>query len=161
MPELQPNVKAISVGQRHSFAVESDGSLWAWGQNTNGQLGDGTVPDNPIVDQGKAKAVKVPDVMFDLNGGAATTATPMPEATAPTVISPSTTIPPANASIPSPAQQPTSTIIATHIVSPTATVDDGDVLSVFGNSLFYIIVAVLCVIIVVGGAVYLFLRKRD
>jgi len=34
-------VKAISSGQ-HTVAIMTDGSLWAWGRNSNGQLGDGT-----------------------------------------------------------------------------------------------------------------------
>jgi|GEM_PF-1034439 len=34
--------KEISVGQFHSVAIRDNGTLWAWGQNTNGQLGDGT-----------------------------------------------------------------------------------------------------------------------
>ncbi|MCL2504527.1 MAG: hypothetical protein FWE94_08090, partial [Coriobacteriia bacterium] len=34
--------KTISVGYRHSLGVKGDGSLWAWGLNSNGQLGDGT-----------------------------------------------------------------------------------------------------------------------
>lgn len=32
----------ISAGDFHSLAVLSDGSLWAWGLNNHGQLGDGT-----------------------------------------------------------------------------------------------------------------------
>ncbi|WP_027390899.1 LamG-like jellyroll fold domain-containing protein [Chrysiogenes arsenatis] len=32
---------SIAVGNEHSFAVASDGTLWAWGANDQGQLGDG------------------------------------------------------------------------------------------------------------------------
>ena len=33
---------AIAAGTSHSLAVKSDGSVWAWGDNTYGQLGDGS-----------------------------------------------------------------------------------------------------------------------
>ena len=33
---------AVSAGTRHTVAIASDGSLWAWGWNEFGQLGDGT-----------------------------------------------------------------------------------------------------------------------
>jgi len=33
----------ISAGIRHSHAIKSDGSLWSWGANDKGQLGDGTL----------------------------------------------------------------------------------------------------------------------
>jgi alpha-tubulin suppressor-like RCC1 family protein len=36
------NVSAIAAGKTMSFAVCRDGSLWAWGENNYGQLGDGT-----------------------------------------------------------------------------------------------------------------------
>ena len=36
------NVAFISSGYGHTFAVKNDGSLWAWGDNSYGQLGDGT-----------------------------------------------------------------------------------------------------------------------
>ena len=32
----------ISAGAGHALALKSDGSLWAWGQNDHGQIGDGT-----------------------------------------------------------------------------------------------------------------------
>ncbi|MFY0563436.1 MopE-related protein [Archangium lansingense] len=34
--------QAIAAGQNHSFALRSNGQVLAWGQNTYGQLGDGT-----------------------------------------------------------------------------------------------------------------------
>jgi len=33
---------AVSAGSRHSLAVKEDGTVWAWGYNGSGQLGDGT-----------------------------------------------------------------------------------------------------------------------
>jgi alpha-tubulin suppressor-like RCC1 family protein len=32
----------IAAGKNHSVAIKTDGSLWAWGDNEHGQLGDGT-----------------------------------------------------------------------------------------------------------------------
>lgn len=36
------NVIAVSGGANHSLALKSDGTVWAWGLNSNAQLGDGT-----------------------------------------------------------------------------------------------------------------------
>jgi hypothetical protein len=40
-------VLAIAAGDLHSAAVGGDGSLWTWGANYQGQLGDGTLVNNP------------------------------------------------------------------------------------------------------------------
>jgi len=34
--------EAISAGRDHSLAVRGNGSLWAWGSNMSGELGNGT-----------------------------------------------------------------------------------------------------------------------
>src|SRR5207249_2899015 len=34
--------KAASVGQRHSLVLLSDGTVWGWGLNAAGEVGDGT-----------------------------------------------------------------------------------------------------------------------
>ncbi len=43
-------VKQLAAGSNHSLVLLSDGTLWAWGDNTGGSLGDGsyTHSDNPI-----------------------------------------------------------------------------------------------------------------
>ncbi len=45
----------ISAGTSHSFAIKSDGTLWAWGFNSSGQLGIGnTTQQNSPVQVGSA-----------------------------------------------------------------------------------------------------------
>ena len=41
------DVTAISAGFEHALALKRDGTLWAWGQNTSGRLGDGTRTERP------------------------------------------------------------------------------------------------------------------
>jgi len=36
---------ALSGGDLHTLAVKRSGTLWAWGENNNGELGDGTTTD--------------------------------------------------------------------------------------------------------------------
>ncbi|MEG2001226.1 MAG: hypothetical protein RR053_07535, partial [Evtepia sp.] len=35
----------VSAGYIHTVAIEADGTLWAWGDNECGELGDGTTED--------------------------------------------------------------------------------------------------------------------
>ncbi len=37
---------AIAAGNAHTVALKSDGTVWAWGDNSSGQLGDGTTTDS-------------------------------------------------------------------------------------------------------------------
>ena len=39
------NWLSIAAGGAHTIALKSDGTLWAWGWNAYGQLGDGTNTD--------------------------------------------------------------------------------------------------------------------
>lgn len=41
----------VSCGYRHTGAIKTDGSLWMWGRNSNGQLGDNTVTNKSIPGQ--------------------------------------------------------------------------------------------------------------
>lgn len=45
-----PNIRSIATGPTNSFALADDGSVWAWGDNTYGQIGDGTTTlrSNPV-----------------------------------------------------------------------------------------------------------------
>ena len=48
------HLKAIAAGSHHSLALLEDGTVWAWGYNGYGQLGDGTKTD-------RHRPVQVPD----------------------------------------------------------------------------------------------------
>ena len=40
--QVETNWSAISAGGYHTLALKTNGTLWAWGNNSNGQIGDGT-----------------------------------------------------------------------------------------------------------------------
>jgi photosystem II stability/assembly factor-like uncharacterized protein/alpha-tubulin suppressor-like RCC1 family protein len=53
--DYDTNWKDISTSTTHSLAIKKDGSLWAWGDNEYGQLGDGTNTDREepvLIDSG-------------------------------------------------------------------------------------------------------------
>lgn len=55
------NVIAIAAGPAHSVALKQDGSVWTWGFNDGGQLGDGTITDSrrPLHVQGLSEVVAI------------------------------------------------------------------------------------------------------
>jgi len=52
-PLVLGDVIDVSAGAEHTCAVRTDGSVWCWGRNDSGQLGDGTTTD-------RGKPVRVP-----------------------------------------------------------------------------------------------------
>jgi alpha-tubulin suppressor-like RCC1 family protein len=44
--ETSTNWKMIFAGGAHSMAIKNDGTVWTWGRNSSGQLGDGTFSNN-------------------------------------------------------------------------------------------------------------------
>jgi alpha-tubulin suppressor-like RCC1 family protein len=43
--KIMDNVASVSAGHWFSAAIQTDGSIWAWGYNRHGQVGDGTTAD--------------------------------------------------------------------------------------------------------------------
>jgi alpha-tubulin suppressor-like RCC1 family protein len=44
--KIMDNVLKVSAGAWHTLVIKADGTLWAWGRNTNAQLGDGSTNDS-------------------------------------------------------------------------------------------------------------------
>jgi alpha-tubulin suppressor-like RCC1 family protein len=54
-PNSSDNWSSIAAGRSHSLGIKSDGSLWAWGSNSDGQLGIGTtVSDSNVASDSNA-----------------------------------------------------------------------------------------------------------
>lgn len=50
-PESHPVLKdviKIASGRAYNLALKSDGTVWAWGWNAGGQLGNNTTVDNNV-----------------------------------------------------------------------------------------------------------------
>src|SRR3954466_16108036 len=50
------NVVAVACGRRHAVALLQDGSVWAWGSNNSGQLGNGSFQPSGVPVQGTGLA---------------------------------------------------------------------------------------------------------
>jgi alpha-tubulin suppressor-like RCC1 family protein len=75
VPEMiaASNVVAIAAGECHSLILKTDGSLWAMGQNLEGQLGDGFTDyvGYPGTDQPEqVYPVPPPELLQSVSGGA-------------------------------------------------------------------------------------------
>ncbi len=55
------DIVAAMGGEQHNIALKSDGTVWAWGNNTHQQLGDGTTTDSstPVQVSGLSSIVKL------------------------------------------------------------------------------------------------------
>ena len=73
--KIMEDVTAVSVGSEHTMAIRTDGSLWAWGMNWQGQLGVGVygdpgmygTPMNP--DSFRAVPVRILDDVVAVSAG--------------------------------------------------------------------------------------------
>ncbi|GFE58101.1 hypothetical protein AOG1_19810 [Geobacter sp. AOG1] len=54
----------VAAGSLHSLALKNDGSVWAWGYNSNGRLGDNSTTDRIIPVQSLITGVKTPLVYY-------------------------------------------------------------------------------------------------
>ena len=61
-PGVEPRQPQIRAGNDTSFAIMTDGSLWAWGLNGAGQIGDGTTTD-------RHSPVRIMDDVIDICTG--------------------------------------------------------------------------------------------
>ena len=65
--KIMDNVAMVAAGGSHNLAVKKDGGLWAWGNNQEGQLGDGTITTNSgfdgdiVIDNNHAIPIKIMD----------------------------------------------------------------------------------------------------
>ena len=71
--KIMDSVSSVSVGGYHTMAIKRDGSLWVWGNNDRGQIGDGTASTmdvlTVVVDRSKHSPVKIMDSVTEVSAG--------------------------------------------------------------------------------------------
>jgi len=60
---------SITAGPSHTMALKSDGTLWAWGSNSSGQLGDGTTTNSYGPEQICLYLFSPDNILFPYSGG--------------------------------------------------------------------------------------------
>ena len=65
--KIMDDVVSISLGDNHSAAIKSDGSLWMWGNNIGGQLGNGSTNNSTV-------PIKIMDNVMNVDLGIRNTA---------------------------------------------------------------------------------------
>jgi alpha-tubulin suppressor-like RCC1 family protein len=58
----------VAAGEKHSLAVKTNGTVWAWGDNKYGQLGDNTTVQAPFMQAPPIRDVTVPVQVLGLSG---------------------------------------------------------------------------------------------
>lgn len=60
------SVSAVSLGTTHSLALRSDGTVWSWGNNSYGELGNGTTTFSsvPVQAEGLSGVVRIDGGMY-------------------------------------------------------------------------------------------------
>lgn len=142
------DIVAVYMPGNTCYALKNDGTLWSWGANDYGEIGDGTLGDMVQSHGEKDPPSKVLIGPF-------TTATPTPIATPTTTVNSSK--PTADGSM----TQPSSVIVETHLVGPTAPNTNASVLSLIDNDLVDIIAIAMSIIIVAGGVAYMFWIRKS
>jgi alpha-tubulin suppressor-like RCC1 family protein len=75
--KVMDNVSAVSLGDMHTAAIKNDGSLWAWGDNEYGQLGNGrkyNTNNGPFDRFYQTVPIKVTDGVVSISCGGSYTA---------------------------------------------------------------------------------------
>ena len=61
------NARYVAAGDYHTAVLKADGTVWTFGDNAEGQIGDGTTADRPTPVQVPAGGIKMIAVQGSFN----------------------------------------------------------------------------------------------